>query len=240
MQVFTFPVTSQEIRVSGTYDNPWFCLTDVCIVLGLSNPSDLAQKQLKQDGLDKIEVIDSMGRKQLVWFVNEANLYRCVMRSNKPNAVEFQDWLVENVLPSIRKTGSFGDTPNHESGGSEFLQVINGAIACGIEPERMVDLYHRFNGNKQSKDKATKPVSKQNTKPSKKALKPATDKTLARRIIKAASSLQNPTATQILEACDIPLNKTNQMKVVSVLKEFGWNNTRRRINGENLRIWQPN
>jgi prophage antirepressor-like protein len=49
-----------------------------------------------------------MGRTQRAHFINEQNLYRLIMRSDKPIAEPFQDWVCGDVLPSIRKTGKYG------------------------------------------------------------------------------------------------------------------------------------
>ena len=94
-----------EIRTAGTADNPMFCLADVCRVLELR--VDGVTPRLKKDGYNRIGVIDSLGRHQEVIFVNEQNLYKVIMRSDKPQAEPFQDWVCGEVLPSIRKTGSY-------------------------------------------------------------------------------------------------------------------------------------
>ena len=96
-----------KIRTVGTSEEPLFCLADICRVLGINNATD-AKKRLKEDGVDSIEVIDSMGRTQRAHFINEQNLYRLIMRSDKPIAEPFQDWVCGDVLPSIRKTGKYG------------------------------------------------------------------------------------------------------------------------------------
>ena len=96
-----------KIRTAGTSEEPLFCLADICRVLGISNATDV-KKRLKEDGVDLIEVIDSMGRTQRAHFINEQNLYRLIMRSDKPIAEPFQDWVCGDVLPSIRKTGKYG------------------------------------------------------------------------------------------------------------------------------------
>jgi phage antirepressor YoqD-like protein len=96
-----------KIRTAGTSEEPLFCLADICRVLGINNATD-AKKRLKEDGVDSIEVIDSMGRTQRAHFINEQNLYRLIMRSDKPIAEPFQDWVCGDVLPSIRKTGKYG------------------------------------------------------------------------------------------------------------------------------------
>lgn len=96
-----------KIRTAGTSEEPLFCLADICRVLGINNTTDV-KKRLKEDGVDSIEVIDSMGRTQRAHFINEQNLYRLIMRSDKPIAEPFQDWVCGDVLPSIRKTGKYG------------------------------------------------------------------------------------------------------------------------------------
>ena len=105
IKIFENPVFG-KIRTAGNANNPMFCLTDICRVLGINNATDV-KKRLKEDGVDSIEVIDSMGRTQRAHFINEQNLYRLIMRSDKPIAEPFQDWVCGDVLPSIRKTGSY-------------------------------------------------------------------------------------------------------------------------------------
>lgn len=113
IQTFSSPQFG-DIRTSGTSDKPMFCLADVCRVLDLQvSPT---KNRLKQDGVNLIKVTDSLGREQEAIFVNEPNLYRVIMRSDKPQAEAFQDWVCGEVLPSIRKTGGYiatkeDDTP---------------------------------------------------------------------------------------------------------------------------------
>ena len=85
-----------EIRVSGTPDSPMFCLADVCKVLELQvTPT---KNRLRQDGVNSIKVIDNLGREQQAIFINEQNLYKVIMRSDKPQAEPFQDWVCGEVL----------------------------------------------------------------------------------------------------------------------------------------------
>ena len=94
-----------EIRTAGTSEKPLFCLADVCRVLDLQvTPT---KNRLKPDGVSLINVIDSLGREQEATFITEQNLYKVIMRSDKPQAEPFQDWVCGEVLPSIRKTGSY-------------------------------------------------------------------------------------------------------------------------------------
>ena len=93
-----------EVRVAGTSENPLFCLADVCKILGLR--VDAVQSRLT-DAPIRIGVTDSIGREQQMNFVNEKNLYKVIMRSDKPLAEPFQDWVCGEVLPSIRKHGAY-------------------------------------------------------------------------------------------------------------------------------------
>lgn len=83
---------------------PWFCLKDVCDVLGIVNITTLKER-LSEDGLGLTEVIDSIGRKQEVYFINEGNLYRAIGRSRKKEANNFMNWVFDEILPSLRKAG---------------------------------------------------------------------------------------------------------------------------------------
>ena len=84
----------------------WFALVDVCNALGIKNPSD-AKTRLKKDGVATTEGIDRLGRTQTITIINEANLYRLIFQSKKEEAIKFQDWVVEEVIPAIRKYGLY-------------------------------------------------------------------------------------------------------------------------------------
>lgn len=130
-----------QVRTVEKNGEPWFCLSDVCKILGIGNPSDVKRK-LKKDGVDSIEVIDSLGRNQNAYFVNELNLYKVIMRSDKPNAEDFQDWVCGEVLPSIRKKGSyniheeFGDSIK----GDDELSIIKKKLECAEVLSRYLNL----------------------------------------------------------------------------------------------------
>ena len=104
-----------EIRTAGTAESPLFCLSDVCRVLDLTNASE-TKKKLNQGGLSLIEVGVQTStkkdgtpsiQKMNMTFINEMNLYKVIMRSDKPQAEPFQDWVCGEVLPSIRKNGGY-------------------------------------------------------------------------------------------------------------------------------------
>ena len=95
-----------EVRVILENEVPYFNLNDVCVILGLSNPSQV-KTRLKGDGVIINEVIDNLGRKQKSNFINEVNLYKCIFQSRKEEAEQFTDWVASDVLPTIRKTGKY-------------------------------------------------------------------------------------------------------------------------------------
>lgn len=85
---------------------PWFCGKDVATALGYVDTDQALRNHCKEGGALKRRVIDSLGREQDTIFINEGNLYRLIMRSKLPSAEEFEKWVCEEVLPSIRKTGT--------------------------------------------------------------------------------------------------------------------------------------
>lgn len=121
-----------EVRVAGTSENPMFCLADICRVLDLQvTPT---KNRLKQDGVSLIKVIDSLGREQEATFINEQNLYKVIMRSDKPQAEPFQDWVCGEVLPSIRKTGAYSAQPKTPQ---TYLEALKSLVAAEEEKERL-------------------------------------------------------------------------------------------------------
>ncbi len=94
-----------EIRTVNIDGDVWFILKDLMEVLGLSHVTNL-MKRLNEKGCNKITVLTT-GGKQSVWAVNESNMYKCILKSNKPEALEFENWITEEVLPMIRRTGAY-------------------------------------------------------------------------------------------------------------------------------------
>ena len=102
-----------ELRISGTPDKPMFCLNDVCKALGLGNVTAL-KSRLDEKGFTTIKVLTSGGNQQMI-FINEPNLYRCIFQSRKAEAEQFQDWVFNEILPSIRKSGGYIATQVNET-----------------------------------------------------------------------------------------------------------------------------
>ena len=101
-----FHFNSQQVRTVIIDGEPWFVAKDACAVLGIRNVSD-AVSRLDEDGVGTTEVIDSLGRKQQASSVDLSALYELIFMSRKPDAKKFRRWVTREVLPSIRKTGSY-------------------------------------------------------------------------------------------------------------------------------------
>ena len=98
-----------QIRTAGTSEEPLFCLKDICRVLELQVGN--TKKRLNERGIYSINTptYNQFGAEviQEMVYVNEQNLYKVIMRSDKPQAEAFQDWVCGEVLPSIRKNGGY-------------------------------------------------------------------------------------------------------------------------------------
>lgn len=94
-----------EIRATEIDGEGWFCLADVCKPLGIQ--AKHCKERLKRDGGVFTDLTDGLGRPVKMLFINEGNLYRVIFQSRKPEAEQFTDWVTEEVLPSIRKTGGY-------------------------------------------------------------------------------------------------------------------------------------
>lgn len=102
---FSFGESKVEVRFEKN-DKIWFSAKDVGICLGYKNIRDALIRHCREKGVVKYDVL-TKGGKQQVSFIDEPNLYRLIMASKMESAEIFQDWVTEEVLPSIRKTGTY-------------------------------------------------------------------------------------------------------------------------------------
>lgn len=102
-----------EIRTIFVAGEPWFVAKDVCTILGIQNVSDAISKILDEDEADiaNIYIRSNNGVTQTreVVTINESGLYHLIFVSRKPEARFFRRWVTHEVLPQIRKIGSYGD-----------------------------------------------------------------------------------------------------------------------------------
>lgn len=93
-----------EVRMAEINGKPYFVATDVATALGYTNPRKAISDHCK--GVTKRDTPTSSGVQQMS-YINEGDLYRLIMKSKLPSAEKFEKWVMEEVLPSIRKNGGY-------------------------------------------------------------------------------------------------------------------------------------
>jgi BRO family, N-terminal domain len=104
-ELVPFVFDGRELRIVMIDDRPWVVASDLCAILELADTRK-SVASIKPKHRKKVPVL-SKGGTQQTWVVSESGLYRLILRSNKPDAERFQDWICDEVLPSIRKTGKY-------------------------------------------------------------------------------------------------------------------------------------
>jgi len=108
LKIFKYNTT--EVRTVIINNEPWWVLKDVCVILGIGNVTDTANR-LDEDEKAELGLIEvssngvSQTRKRLI--INESGLYSVILRSDKPEAKAFRRWITHEVLPAIKKTGGY-------------------------------------------------------------------------------------------------------------------------------------
>lgn len=102
---FTFPDTAQTVRTVMIDGEPWWIATDVASVLDIGRTHD-AVRTLDDDEKGT-ETIRTPGGEQQATVINEPGLYSLILRSRKPQAKAFKRWITHEVIPAIRRTGSY-------------------------------------------------------------------------------------------------------------------------------------
>lgn len=102
---FQFEAYAVRVQVDDQ-GQPWFNATDVCDALEMGNPSQVIKSHVDAEDLQKLETLTAGGR-QRQNHVNESGLYALILGSTKDAAKRFKRWVTREVLPSIRKTGSY-------------------------------------------------------------------------------------------------------------------------------------
>lgn len=93
------------VRTTIIKNEPWFMLNDICGILEIRNPRQ-AKNRLASKGVITTDTITNGGVQQAT-FINESNLYKLIFQSRKPQAEKFSDWVTGEVLPTLRKTGTY-------------------------------------------------------------------------------------------------------------------------------------
>ena len=143
--VFSFE--SLDVRVVDRDGEPWFVAADVTAALSFSRPQD-ALRMVDEDDKCLISLKGALSAglevgPRGVLLVNESGVYQIIFQSNKPEAKKFKKWVTSEVLPAIRKTGSYSAAPlQHFSVPVEANRVFESfhslALKIGFEGNQAV------------------------------------------------------------------------------------------------------
>ena len=105
LTIFNFE--NNDVRTQVINDEPWFVGKDVAEILGYERPTKAISDHVDEEDRDEVPIQDSIGRMQNTPIINESGLYSLVFKSQLPSAKKFKRWVTSEVLPAIRKTGSY-------------------------------------------------------------------------------------------------------------------------------------
>ena len=126
-QIFSFE--NNQVRTILINDEPYFVGKDVANVLGYSNTKDALLRHVDLE--DKMgSRITTSGQSREMTIINESGLYSLILKSKLPNARKFKRWVISEVLPTIRKTGSYTNVPR------SFAEALR--LAADLEEEKLI------------------------------------------------------------------------------------------------------
>lgn len=137
----TVPETGRTVRVVGNQEAPEWVAADVCRALGLSHTGRaLATVPESEKG---VTLAHTLGGEQSMVTVNEAGLYRLIMKSRKPEAERMKTWVVADVLPSIRRFGCYpppavAPEPAAPPAAGGWSQVAFALAQAAVEAEKKI------------------------------------------------------------------------------------------------------
>ena len=135
-EIFNYKNLGSVRTTKDENGNPWFCLSDVCSILGIQNPKRVTERLLdpgvhtmnigvqtgvKRDGTPAIQNIPMI-------FIDQGNLFKVIFTSRKPEAQNFANWVSYEVLPTLAKTGSHHMPNNKTMTEMEMIYTISGEV----------------------------------------------------------------------------------------------------------------
>ena len=122
-----FNFKNNQVRTVQIDNDAWFVGKDVATILGYSQTAKAVRDHVDEE--DKgVSVLDTPGGQQKMTLINESGVYSMVFGSNLPNAKEFKRWVTKEVLPEIRKTGSFNSPQSPEEMLALTMNVTNRTV----------------------------------------------------------------------------------------------------------------
>lgn len=135
-EIFNFENLGRVQTIKKIDGSIWFCNNDVCRILEIQNPRTVVSR-LNRDGVCQTDAVDTLGRRQRMTFIDQGNLFMLLMRSDKPQARRFYEWVCREVLVKLANTGNYSMVQNNNQ--SPMVQFANGLNAI------ITDMNERIN-----------------------------------------------------------------------------------------------
>ena len=179
--VVPFYFQENEVRTVTIENDPWFVARDVCDALGLSNVA-MALERIPESHLTSVQLM-SGGQMREMRAVDEPGLFRLILRSDKPQAEPFMEWITTEVLPTIRKTGGYL-MPGYAAITKDELYTLQAEV---------IDLYRKNAELMQEK------ITKLEYKPEKRVHRPLTEEDKEKIIEMVASGMPQREVARVMQ-----------------------------------------
>lgn len=132
LQVFSNPEFGQ-VRTLTIEEEPWFVGKDVAVALGYGNPRDALRKHIEDEDKGVSQIATPSGE-QTMTIINESGLYALIFGSKLESAKRFKHWVTHEVLPAIRKTGTYSINPKARTlTTDDYMKAAQLAATCRNE-----------------------------------------------------------------------------------------------------------
>lgn len=132
-----------QVRTVVINNEIWFVGKDIAEILGYSNPNEAVKDHVDEDDKLNSKTLSSfslnLGQRG-GWIINESGLYGLILSSKLPTAKKFKKWVTSEVLPSIRKTGSYSVSQKEDEKAQLLLTVYNGGVEAVVATRELVAL----------------------------------------------------------------------------------------------------
>lgn len=221
--LITFSFHSSTVRTVVSNNETYFCLIDVCSVLGLTNASKVSNQVKDEFGCPNLKLghlKDALGRDQTVTFITEPQLYFVMMRSRAKTAREFRQWICNEVLPQIRRTGSYS-VPNTKGNNKyewmkrDLQNIIN---VNDLTMNRILEVCDR--AWRQGYAVASSVKEREALKTEPQALKDGT--TISRKSVETVYKMLKAHAEHSREFCTVAIKMDEMIKDIEYISRVLW------------------